>query len=94
MARWFSLKEAHTQGVALAQFFIERNPIDKLGDRSVKKQRETIVKIKLQAAQYKQLHVPNFMQRAKLLHSFKWTLYDAGYERGFVDDLTQNLMLR
>lgn len=58
------------------------------------KTQETLKKIDLQVQQFRAGHPSNFYKKAKLGNSFKWTLRDAGYDKEYVDELTEWLMLR
>lgn len=60
----------------------------------VKKHEELINKMSLEIARYKEKHALNIFKKAKLGNSFKWTLREAGYDSGYIDQWTNWLMVR
>jgi hypothetical protein len=93
---WFNAKEEKAFGESLAKYFMERTPTgtDKSGKFVAKKQEELLNKMTQQLAQFKAQRKLNIYKRAQLGNSFKWTLRDAGFDTGYVDQLTSWLMLR
>ncbi|MBC7376763.1 MAG: hypothetical protein H7346_04925 [Burkholderiaceae bacterium] len=96
MFSWFDAKEARTFGESLAAFFAERIPAnsDLKEKKFTTKAQQVLSKMALQVDQFKQGHKLNVFKKAQLGNAFKWKLRDAGYDHGYVDELTEWLMLR
>ncbi len=92
MLAWFDAREAQEFGTALANFFIERVPLDSAKKNSPKKRQETLNKMLTQLSVFKLKAKLNFYKKAKLWNAFKWALYEAGYDRIFADELTKELV--
>jgi hypothetical protein len=90
---WLNAKEAEQFGVSLAQFFIQRIPIEDPNkkNKSMAKKREVLDKMLLQITLFKMNHNLNIYKKAKLGNAFKWELRNAGYNAKFVDELTKVL---
>jgi len=95
MLSWFDAKEAKEFGSALAQFHIEKIPLDESGkkSRTPTKQQESLNKLFQQMVRFKLEHKLNIYKKAQLGNAFKWTLKEAGYEPEYVDQITKQLML-
>jgi hypothetical protein len=93
---WFDTREARAFGAALARTFIDQVPLEgKLTDKKFEhKAKASISNIGRQVAEHNQRRRLNFLQKASLGNSFKWTLKDAGYEQAYVDKLTDWLVLQ
>jgi hypothetical protein len=93
---WFDAKEEKQFGEALARFFMDRTPQgeDKPTKFVAKKHEQLLEKMALQVMQFKTNRKLNIYKKAQVGNSFKWTLRDAGYDHGYVDQLTSWLMLR
>ena len=96
MFSWFDAKEARVFGETLASFFSERVPLnsDLKEKKFSAKAQQVLNKMSLQANQFKQGRKLNVYKKAQLGNAFKWKLRDAGYDHGYVDELTEWLMLR
>lgn len=96
MFSWFDAKEARVFGESLASFFAERIPADSemKEKKFTSKAQQVLNKMGLQVDQFKQGRKLNVYKKAQLGNSFKWKLRDAGYDHGYVDELTEWLMLR
>jgi len=94
--RWLDTSAAEAFGRTLAATFIQRVPKGVAVTEKKFKQRaqEALVKLGRQVAEFRARESLNFYKKAKLGNAFKWTLLDAGYERGYVDELTEWLMLQ
>jgi hypothetical protein len=92
MLAWFDAREAQEFGKSLAQFFIERVPLDPTKKNSPKKQQETLNKMLTQLSVFKLKAKLNFYKKAKLWNAFKWALYEAGYDREAVDQMVSELI--
>lgn len=92
---WFEAKAAVEFGTALAEFLLERLPPDaakaKLSD---KKRQEVFPKFYARIEQFKQQGKLNMYKKAKLGNAFRWKMIDAGYDAGFVDELTKDVLMR
>ncbi len=93
---WFDAKEAKEFGVSLANFFMERLPLDtgKRKQKSMSRKEEVLEKMFQQAVRFRMSHKLNIYKKAQLGNGFKWTLKEAGYDPEFVDQLTKTLMLK
>lgn len=92
--KWFDAKAANQFGNELAQFFIERMPLDtqKNEKKFAAKTSDLLSKLSLRLSQFKSSSKLNFYTKAQLANSFKWTLKDAGYDAKYIDDLTEWLV--
>jgi len=92
--RWFDAKAANGFGIELAGFFMERMPVgtQKNEKKFAARTSELLSKLSLRLNQFRAANKLNFYTKAQLANSFKWTLKDAGYETGYVDDLTEWLV--
>jgi hypothetical protein len=93
---WFDAGAASAFGTSLAAFFAERVPPDaKLSDKKfAAKTQEVLKKMALQVDRFKAENTLNTYKKAKLGNAFKWALKDAGYEPGYVEKISEWLMLR
>lgn len=92
---WFDGREATRFGLTLANYFAERLTCAESGNRKKthKKQTETLTALFAQAARFRTAHKLNMYKKAKLANAFKWSLVDRGYDPGFVDEITRELLL-
>ena len=88
---WFDASEAKEFGASLANFYIERLPLD--APNKPAKAQEVLTKMLQQIARFKLKYRLNVYKKAQLGNTFKWTLKDAGYDAHFVDALTKELMI-
>ncbi len=96
MFGWLDARDAQEFGISLAEFYIERIPLEtpnKKG-KSIEKKQEVINKMVSQIKQFKVKHKLNIYKKSKLGNAFKWKLLDANYDPEFVDELTKLLMLK
>jgi hypothetical protein len=97
MFGFFDVKQSEEFGQSLADLFMERIPAfaTSSGEKSqTKKLLSAINKLHQQIEQFKREHKLNFYQKAKLLNTFKWQLLSSGYDKIFVDEVTQGLALK
>lgn len=96
MISWFDARDAQEFGKSLADFFMERIPLEKPHKKakSLAKKQEVLDKMLVQIQLFKMKHKLNFYKKAKLGNSFKWKLLDADYDPELVDELTKFLMLK
>lgn len=91
---WFDASEAKKFGEQLAQYYMERIPLEaaKGKGNSPAKQKEVLDKMFMQLVQFRQQHKLNVYKKAQFGNTFKWTLNDAGYEDTLADELTKALL--
>ena len=96
MISWFDARDAQKFGVTLAEFFMERIPLEQPHKKikSLAKKQEVLDKMFSQIPAFKMKHRLNIYKKAKLGNSYKWTLLDADYDPELVDELTKLLMLK
>src|SRR3989338_1495634 len=96
MFDWFDARDAQEFGVSLAEFFMERIPLDAYSkkNKSLAKKQEVLDKMFLKIQPFKMQHKLNIYKKAKLGNAFKWKLLDANYDPELVDELTKLLMLK
>lgn len=96
MLSWFDASKAKAFGVSLAQFFIERMPLEaKMGEKAFAKKAESVhAKMTGQILRFRQECRLNPYKKAQLGNAFKWTLLEAGYSADYASKLTKWLMLQ
>lgn len=96
MISWLDARDAQKFGLTLAEFFIERIPLETPNKKikSLAKKQEVLNKMFIQIQIFKIKHKLNIYKKAKLGNSFKWKLLDADYDPTLVDELTKALMLK
>ena len=96
MIDWFDARDAQEFGITLAEFFMERVPLEQPHKKikSLAKKQEVLDKMFLQIPAFKMKHQLNIYKKAKLGNAFKWKLLDADYDPELVDELTKLLMLK
>lgn len=96
MISWFDAHEAQEFGISLAEFFMQRIPLEASNkkSKSMEKKQEVLNTMFSQIPPFKMKHRLNIYKKAKLGNSFKWKLLDANYDPALVDELTKLLMLK
>lgn len=96
MFSWLDARDAQKFGMSLAEFFMERIPLEKPNKKikSMEKKQEVLDTMFSQIQQFKMKHKLNIYKKAKLGNAFKWKLLDADYDPALVDELTKLLMLK
>ena len=95
MFSWFDARDAQQFGETLADFFIQRVPVDEAGNKGLEtKKREAIEKMGQQIQIFKVNHKLNLYKKAKLANTFKWKLLDKGYQADTADELTRTLLVK
>jgi hypothetical protein len=91
---WFDATEAERFGNTLAEFFIERIPLqgEKGKSKSLDKQFGVVDKMLAQVEQFKARNKLNVYKKAKLAGAFKEKLNGAGYDSKLVDEVTLGIM--
>lgn len=95
MFSWLDAQEAQKFGTTLAEFFIERIPMEESGkkSKSLEKKQEVVQKMIQQIQIHRIDHKMNLYKKAKLANAFKWKLLDANYPSELVDELTKMLLV-
>jgi hypothetical protein len=93
---WFDVGQVKAFGVSLAQFFIQRVPLDSaMGEKAFAVKADKVLeKMSHQVTRFKLENRLNPYKKAQLGNVFKWELRDAGYPPSYADKLTKWLMLQ
>jgi len=96
MISWLDARDAQKFGITLAEFFMERIPLEASNkkSKSMEKKQEVLNTMFSQIPPFKMKHKLNIYKKAKLGNAFKWKLLDADYDPALVDELTKLLMLK
>ena len=96
MISWLDARDAEKFGITLAEFFMERTPLEKPNNKikSLAKQQQVLDTMYSQIKPFKMKHKLNIYKKAKLGNAFKWRLLDSGYDPALADELTKLLMLK
>jgi lipoprotein NlpI len=96
MISWLDARDAQQFGITLADFFMERIPLEEPNKKikSLAKKQAVLDKIFFQVQVFKTKNKLNIYKKAKLGNAFKWKLLEANYEPALVDELTKLLMLK
>jgi len=96
MISWLDARDAQKFGISLAEFFIERVPLEAPNkkNKSMEKKQEVLNTMFSQIPPFKMKHKLNIYKKAKLGNAFKWRLLDANYDPALVDELTKVLLLK
>ena len=96
MFSWLDARDAQKFGISLAEFFMERIPLEMPNKKikSLAKKQEVLDTMFSQIQQFKMKHKLNLYKKAKLGNAFKWKLLDADYDPALVDELTKVLLLK
>lgn len=101
MISWFDAGEHRRFGEQLAEFVIEKMPLEgaaRSGRGTVprkrpKKPQEVLRKMFGRIGEFNAKHRANIYKRAKFGNAFKWKLLEAGYDAAFADELTKELLI-
>ncbi len=94
---WFDAKEAKGFGASLATFYATQLPLDvkKLDDKKFATRTQSAMRqVSSRVDVFKARVRLNGYKKAQLGNAFKWALRDAGYDKRYVDQLTEWLMTR
>lgn len=93
---WFDAREATVFGASLAEMLIERTPAEgAIGKRMLTKKHQAMLhQLEQQVTRFRLEHKLNVYKKAQLGNRFKWTLKDRGYDKEYVDQLTNWLMVQ
>lgn len=94
---WFDAREASRFGAELADWYASQLPREasSLSDKKFSARTQSALRqMTRRVDEFKRLKALNFYQRAKLANTFKWALRDAGYNIGYINQLTEWLVAR
>lgn len=94
--KWFDAREASQFGLSMAEFFARRVPVEAIPateEKPLRKAGEVISKLHVQAQSFRLGHKLNIYKKAKLANAFQWKLFDLGYDKRIIDELTKELLL-
>jgi hypothetical protein len=92
---WFDGREANEFGLSLAEFFAKRVPPESIPateKKPLQKAGEVISKLNDQVQRFRAEHKLNMYKKAKLANAFQWKLFDLGYDKVIVQELTKELL--
>jgi hypothetical protein len=92
---WFDGREANQFGLSMADFFATRIPPESIPateKKPLRKAGEVISKLHGQLQQFRTNHRLNMYKKAKLANAFQWRLFDLGYDKRIVEELTKELL--
>jgi hypothetical protein len=92
---WFDSREASQFGLELAEFFAQRIPPESIPSaekKPLRKAGEVLDKLQLQVQRFGAKHKLNMYKKAKLANAFQWRLFDLGYDKLIVEELTKELL--
>ena len=93
--KWFDAREASQFGLSMAEFFAQRVPPESIPaneKKSLAKAAVVVSKLQAQAARFRSDHKLNVYKRAKLGNAFQWKLFELGYDKRIVEELTKDLL--
>lgn len=93
---WFDAREARQFGISMAEFFAQRVPASAIPaseEKPLRKAAEVVSKLHIQAQSFRIGHKLNIYKKAKLANAFQWKLFDLGYNKRIIDELTKELLL-
>ncbi|HEX8961574.1 MAG TPA: hypothetical protein VF801_01115 [Rhodocyclaceae bacterium] len=80
----------------MAEFFAQRVPPESIPateEKPLRKATEVVAKLRMQAQTFRFGHKLNIYKKAKLANAFQWKLFDLGYHKKVVEELTKELLL-
>lgn len=93
--KWFDVKEAGQFGLDMAEFFAQRlspESIPASDKKSIKKATNVLSKVYGQTQRFGKDNKLNMFKKAKLANAFQWKLFDLGYDKKIVEELTKQLL--
>ena len=93
---WFNAAAAKEFGIGLAKFYVERIPVasPESDKKFASKTKAVLDKMAVRVAQFKEANPLNTYKKAQLGNAFKWALREAGYDKAYIDRLTEWLVAR
>ena len=93
---WFDTREADLFAKAIADDLMGRIPVSaEASGKAITPERvnNTHQAIITRASAFARTHKLNWYKKAHLGNTFRWVLLEKGYEKGFVDTWTHNLLV-
>jgi len=93
--KWLDAREASQFGISMAEYFAQRVPLESIPateKKPLRKAVEVILKLHEQAARFGMEHKLNIYKKAKLANALQWKLFDLGYDKRIVEELTKELL--
>ena len=93
--KWFDARDAKQFGLSMAEFFAQRVPPESIPTtekKPLKRAAEVISKLHVQAQSFRKDNKLNIYTKAKLANEFQWKLFDLGYDKRIVEELTRELL--
>ena len=101
---WFNATEFQRLGEELAVLFIENKPAAVEGNRKPRRMHKgkgggsdplqaTMRKLAMRISAFEARKNANIYKKAKFANAFKWKLIEAGFDSGFADELTKELLI-
>lgn len=96
MFGWFDAHNAKEFGQSIALLFMQRMPLQTNWTQKgfEIKSRSAMKELEKKVVDFQIANSMNTYKTAQMANTFKWALLDAGYEAGYVDELTQWLVAR
>jgi hypothetical protein len=96
LLKWLDTQAVDAFAGRMAQELMAGIPpgsLDGGGKKAEAGRRKALDKLLRQTEQFARAHKLNFYTKARLANGVKWALIQAGYPRGYVDDLSLELTL-
>lgn len=97
MLNWFNTRVSDAFALSLARDLITQIPLATLSEPmrgAAAKQAKALQALHGRVDKFKQDHPLNFYKKAKLGNVLKWELKAAGYPDEFIDQITDDIILR
>ena len=93
---WFDATASKEFGASLAKLYIERLPVtsNENDKRFASKTKSVLDTMAQRVDQFKASNRLNTYKKAQLGNAFKWALREAGYDKAYIDRLTEWLVTR
>jgi DNA-directed RNA polymerase specialized sigma subunit len=92
---WFDGRKADQFGLEMAEYFAKRIPASSIPASETKPLRragEVISSLHQQLQRFRAENKLNIYTKAKLANAFQWKLFDLGYNKMIVEELTKELL--
>jgi hypothetical protein len=104
MFSWFDASEFQRFGEELAVQFMQEKPAAGEGNRKTRRMLEvtgkgadpvqaTLRRLAIRISAFEARKNANFYKKAKFANAFKWKLIESGYDAGFADELSKELVI-
>lgn len=93
--KWFDANDAIQFGLSMAEFFAQRVPPESIPateKKSLQKVAKVVSRLHVQAKTFRLNHKLNVFKKAKLANAFQWRLFDLGYDKTIIEELTKELL--